>query len=266
MSETLLDETPSEPTGEATETAQQETSAEPVDAEAGPSEEPLGSGVNGDEGLFFGKYKTMEEAEKGFKNMQQKLREKSPEVPDEYSVDLKSDESFVEEFGEDMVDMFNPNEDPRFEVMKDVFKEAGLTQSQVDAIVKAQIRFDASNMPDLEAEAKALGDDREVILAGANRFVQKNFNAEEQQIAEQLGQSAAGVKFLYKLSQMSGEKPIPAEVNKVDAGPTSAELYSQAFAYRDEVVNFDSNVGAQKRYDQMLNAAVVREQKEKSGR
>lgn len=220
---------------------------------------PEGEGSSDPETLFAGKYKTLEEFEKGHKELEKAYRSKAPEVPDEYNIDLTTDETLIEEFGEDMVNEFNPAEDPRFEQMKDVFKEAGLTQDQVSALVKAQIRFDASIAPDLEAEARALGDQRDIMIANANHFVQKHLNAEEQEIAKTLGQSAAGVKFLHKLSQMTGEKPVPAKVDNIDAGPTSAELKAQAFDFKASVDNFDTNRAAQAKYDAMLTSALKKE-------
>lgn len=227
---------------------------------------PADSGVGEDDKLFFGKYKSYEEAEKGFKELQSKLREKAPEAPEEYNFDLSKDEAFVSDLGEDLVNEFNPKEDPRFSVMEEIFKKHNISQEAVDDIVKAQIRFDASLAPDLDAEAKALGDEREIIMANANHFVQKHLNAEEQEIAVTLGQSAAGVKLLYKMSQMAGEKPIPTKVESAEAGPSSSELYAQAFAYKDGVDNFENNEGAKARYDSMIGAAVKREASEKAGR
>lgn len=272
MSDTLLD-TQQAPTQDE---APQPDNIEPLAGE-GPVEEgdstsdpvseevPEDSGVGEGDSLFFGKYKSYEDAEKGFKELQSKLREKAPEAPEEYAFDFKEDEDLAE-LGEEVLEGLDPKEDPRFGALEDVFKKHNLSQEAVADIVKAQIKQDFESMPDLEAEANSLGDEREVILANANMFVQKHLNADEQEIAKSLGQSAAGVKFLYKMSQMSGEKQVPADVTKQDPRISSSELYSQAFAYRDEVGNFEYNKGAQSRYDEMLSAAVKREQQEKQGR
>lgn len=217
-----------------------------------------------EEGLFFGKYKSYDEAEKGFKELQAKLREKAPEAPEEYDFDFSQDTDFVDAVGgEEIVQNINPKEDPRYEAMDEVFKKHNLTQEAVDDIIKTQIRFDASQMPDLEAEANSLGEERDIIMASANHFVQKHLSPDEQEIAVGLGQSAAGVKLLYKMSQMIGEKQVPQQVDNTDAGASSSELYANAFAYKDSVDNFENNEGAKARYDRLMDAAIKKEQKEK---
>ena len=218
----------------------------------------------GEEGyLYAGKYKTMEDFEKGHKELVQKLREKAPAAPEDYTFDFSEDEDLKPHAL--ILEELNVKEDPRFEIMNDVFKKHNLSQDVVNDIVKAQLLHDINSMPDLEEEANSLGEEKDIILAHAQTFVNKHLNEEEIEIAVDLGKTAAGVKLLYKMSKLAGEKNIPQGVNVGVAGPTSKELYAEAFAYKAGHPRFEFDTNAQARYETLLESAVKREfQEEKA--
>lgn len=210
--------------------------------------------------LYAGKYKTVEDFEKGHKELVQKLREKTPEAPEDYSFDFSEDEDLKPHAL--LLEDLDVKEDPRFEAMDVVFKKHSLTQEAVNDIVKAQLLYDISSMPDLEAEANSLGEEKDIMLAHAQTFVNKHLTGDEAEIAVDLGKSAAGVKLLYKMSKLAGEKSIPQNTGNVVAGPSSKELFAEAFKCRAENPKFEVDSTAQARYESLLESAIRTEEKE----
>ena len=156
----------------------------------------------------------------------------------------------------------NVKEDPRFETMDIVFKKHNLSQEVVNDIVKAQLMFDISSMPDIEAEAESLGEEKDIILAHAQTFVNKHLSGDEIEIAVDLGKSAAGVKLLYKMAKLAGEKSIPQNVGAVVAGPSSKELFTEAFALKADNPKFEVDSLAQSRYESLLETAIRKQDSE----
>lgn len=268
MSESLVKATEEE----SIETPEEETTPEdkettegdiePVSEETSvTTEDQDGEETKQEEGyLYAGKYKTVEDFEKGHKELVQKLREKTPEAPEDYSFDFSEDEDLKPHAV--LLEDLDVKEDPRFEAMDVVFKKHSLTQEAVNDIVKAQLLYDISSMPDLEAEANSLGEEKDIMLAHAQTFVNKHLTGDEIEIAVDLGKSAAGVKLLYKMSKLAGEKSIPQNTGNVVAGPSSKELYAEAFKCRKENPKFEVDSAAQARYESLLESAIRTEEKE----
>lgn len=210
--------------------------------------------------LYAGKYKTVEAMEEGVKELTAKLREKTPEAPEDYTFDFSEDEDLKPHAY--LLEDLNVKEDPRFETMDVVFKKHSLSQEAVNDIVKAQLMYDISSVPDLEAEANSLGEEKDIILAHAQTFVNKHLSGDEMEIAVDLGKSAAGVKLLYKMSKLAGEKRVPQDVNTGVGGPSSKELYAEAFALRADNPRFEVDTNAMARYESLLESAILTEQKE----
>ncbi len=259
---------------ESTETSEEETTKDIPETPEGdiettseetldPVEEPTGEVSEQEEGyLYAGKYKTVEDFEKGHKELVQKLREKTPEAPEDYSFDFSEDEDLKPHAL--LLEDLNVKEDPRFEAMDVVFKKHSLTQEAVNDIVKAQLLYDISSMPDMEAEANSLGEEKDIILAHAQTFVNKHLSGDEIEIAVDLGKSAAGVKLLYKMSKLAGEKSIPPDVGSAVAGPSSKELFAEAFALKSDNPRFEVDSIAQARYESVLEAAIRKQDSEQN--
>ena len=268
MSDSLVKPAEEEPA----ETSEEETTKDSSETPEGdietiseetstPVEEQTGEKSEQEEGyLYAGKYKTVEDFEKGHKELVQKLREKSPEAPEDYSFDFSDDEDLKPHAH--LLEEVNVKEDPRFETMDVVFKKHNLSQEVVSDIVKAQLMFDINSMPDIEAEAESLGEEKDIILAHAQTFVNKHLSGDEIEIAVDLGKSAAGVKLLYKMSKLAGEKSIPSDVGTVVTGPSSKELYAEAFALKADNPRFEVDSSAQARYESLLESAIRKEYSE----
>lgn len=251
-----------ETTPDSTETP--EGDIEPTSTEETPSPTEDTDGEENEreeEGyLYAGKYKTVEDFEKGHKELVQKLREKSPAAPEDYSFDFSEDEDLKPHAL--LLEDLNVKEDPRFETMDVVFKKHNLTQDAVNDIVKAQLLYDISSMPDLEAEANSLGEEKDIILAHAQTFVNKHLSGDEIEIAVDLGKTAAGVKLLYKMAKLAGEKSVPQDVGSTVAGPSSKELFVEAFALKADNPKFEVDSVAQSRYESLLETAIRKQDSE----
>jgi len=159
--------------------------------------------------LYAGKYKSVDDLEKGYKEAVQKLTEKQPQAPEEYNFDFTDDED-LKEFSH-LEPNLALNDDPLVQEIAPVLKKHNISQEAASDIAKAYLKTELSSAGDPGEEMKKLGDQGQEIIKEVNTFVGKNFSQEEQQVAEQIGQSAEGVKFLHKLSQMAREKNIPTD-------------------------------------------------------
>lgn len=243
MSDTLLEEAPAATEEEA---PVQEEEA-PAQGEEAPKEE---------EELIFGKYKTMEDAEKGFKELTSKLREKTPEAPEEYNLNFSDSENFKDVEGLNL----DLSEDPVAKSVAAAAKEANVPQEALDKIVNAYIEAELDDVPDRGDELAKLGGDKDQVIKKASTFVRQNFDENEQSLLEGLAETADGVKLLSKLSEMNMSKSIPAEASESFENPD--ELRSQA---KELKKNASGNlVGAElKKYEALRDKAIRMEQKRK---
>lgn len=176
---------------------------------ADADKKPADGGSDGDP-LIFGKYKDMTEAEKGHKELVQKLTEKRPGAPENYDFNYTENETFKEFKTIPDFDL-NLAEDPMVKALAPVFKEHNLPQDAVNDLVKAYLDTEMASTQDPGDIKQALGTDADIIIKEANLFVAKNLNTEEQGIATQLGSSLEGIKFLHKMAQLSRSRNIPTE-------------------------------------------------------
>ena len=218
--------------------------------------------LTNDEGLVFGKYKDAMAAEDAFKKLESEngrlRREKAPTAPDEYTFDFSEDTDMKDIIGEEY-DFAN---DPLLQAMNPVFKESNMTQDQVNAAVKAFMKFQHSTAPDFEAEMDKLGSGADSIIKEVQTFVSRNFNESERALLEDVATTAEATKILHKISKMvSPNKPIPAQATGASI-KSSAELYAEAQKIRQEAgSNFQFNTTAQALYEKKMDAAVDAESK-----
>jgi predicted transcriptional regulator len=163
--------------------------------------------------LIFGKYKSIQDAENGYKELTKKIREKFPEAPEAYNFDYSENELF-KELKEKEVDL-NLSEDPLIQQYTPIFKELNLPQTTVDKLVNAYISNEIKNIPNAKEELTKLGSEAPKIIQEVNNFVGKNLSDVEKEIALQIGQTAEGVKFLHKIANLSRGNNIPSKVETI---------------------------------------------------
>lgn len=199
---------------------------------------------------LVGKYNTIGDLEKGYKEATAKLMEKNPGAPEEYEINFKEDLELPDEVKEEFL-----NQDA-FKNVVEVAKENNISQDALNALVNAYVENEISNQPVFEDEKAKLGDKADEMISQVASF-RDRFPEAEQQYMNKIGETAEGVKFLHKLMGMMGEKSIPGETPRTQADPN--ELWLKAQEFRKSHPNFLSNPQAQKQYDEMAQAAVKAE-------
>jgi hypothetical protein len=245
----------------------------PPSGDAAPSQTPNGNSEGNPtppaqgEKLLAGKYKSVEDLEKGYKESTKFSREqatklkdletKMPKAPDKYSFDF----SQVKGLEEVKID----ENDPEMKSMLPVFKELNLTQEQATRLLTAHMQTQAALAP-TEAQLKEqLGANADVIIGRLQTFTNK-LPVEDQKIVSALSDTAEGVDFLYR--HLVGEElPTPPSQGGGNGEPakSAADLKSEAFKYKADnsrSIGFDKN--QQTKYQQMLNAAIAAEEREKN--
>lgn len=210
-----------------------------------------------DNQLYLGKYKSINEAMKGHKELQaaygKAIREKGTpaEVPETYAAI-----TFSKDDHESLDGLEIPADDPLFADMAPFLKEAELSQAQAKTLLKG-FMIATSKPLDKAKVMEDLGSQGPAMLAEINGFVGKNFTAEEQElIAEKLGGSAAGLKLAHKLSKMGGERPIPVNGDPARGGSSKEEMLAAAFEYREtHKKTIGYNTAQQATYDRMMREA-----------
>lgn len=217
-------------------------------AEAEQDEAP----ASDDSYMYAGKYKSIEELEKGYKEVVQKLTEKTPSAPEEYEFNFSENEALKHV----NIDLEN---DPTYAKMVPLFKELNLTQDQASAIFNTYLESEFGDMPDPGNEMMKLGPKANDIIKRVSGFVERNFNEVEQGIAQQIGATAEGVQFLDKIAMMRGEQPIPTNAQDFAPRKTHQQLLAEAVALRQSAPNFDIDKQAQAKYEALMDEAVKRQ-------
>ena len=220
-----------------------------VDGDAAPEESTAD--------LIAGKYKTQEELVEGYKELKQKLSEKNPEAPESYELNFADDEAF-KPFADLELNLDLAN-DPLVESMLPVFKEFNISQEAAAALTKAHMLHELNGFKDIGDVQKELGPQANTLIQEANEYVSKYLNAEEQGVAKVMGQSAEGMRLLHKMSQMVGEKSIPADLGG-HVKTSSAELISKAMAMSKEP-NFNQNTAKIAEYEKLMDQAATMDSK-----
>lgn len=154
------------------------------------------------EKLFAGKYHSVDALEQGYRELSRLVREKTPEVPETYQLDLS-------EFQAEGAEAPSLEHDVLWQTVSPAMREAGMSNKQAEAVTKAFIHFQQQQAAEEQKALKAMGVEGQHMVHHVRRFVDSTFGAEEKAIAHQLAATVDGVKFLHKVAQMAGEKPIP---------------------------------------------------------
>lgn len=224
--------------------APEETGAE----EATPDTEEAGK----DEGYrYAGKFSSIEDLEKGYKELTGKLREKTPPAPEEYDFSsFAEDEAFKEAPG--ILDGLS--EDPLLEAALPVFKKHDLSQEAVSDIVKAVLQHDLQNYTDPKAEMAKLGDTADEQVMEIARWMNK-FPEEKRAALMGMTTTADGIQALKFLKDQIGEKAIPDDAaDPVQLDPD--ELWNEAQELKANTPNFEANTKAIKRYEALTTKAA----------
>ena len=118
----------------------------------------------------------------------------------------------------------------------------------------------AESAPNPQEEMAALGDN-------ANSYINKvksavsGLSEDARAELEAFATTAGAVKALVELTGASAPKTIPTSNTTSAPQKSSAELYQEAFAYKNGVSNFPTNPDAQKVYDKMMDKALAVEEK-----
>lgn len=217
------------------------------------------------EKVYAGKYKTVDDLEKGYKETSKYAREQAalakslesqiPKAPEKYAFDFSAVKGLenvkLEETDPDMVGMIP------------VFKELNLSQEQASRLVAAHLQNMASLTPTPEQIKEQLGPNSEVIIGRLQTYTNK-LPLEDQKVLQALSDTPEGIDFLYR-HLVGQELPTPAQGGPSGAAPKSAaELKDAAFKYKADnsrSIGFDR--GQQEQYTKLMRIALIAEENEK---
>lgn len=220
------------------------------------------------EKVYAGKYKTVEDLEKGYKETSKYAREQAalaknletqiPKAPEKYAFDFSAIKGLegvkLDETDPDMVGMIP------------VFKELNLSQDQASRLVAAHLQNMASLTPTVEQIKEGLGPNAEVIIGRLQTYTNK-LPLEDQKVLQALSDTPEGIDFLYR-HLVGQELPTPAQGGASGATPKSAaELKSEAFKYKadnSKSIGFDKT--QQDQYAKLMKIALVAEENEKKNK
>lgn len=190
-----------------------------------------------EEKLFAGKYKSAEELEEGYKNLSQKLREKSPEAPEEYSFD-------PEALGDDYKDVKIDKDDPLLQHMTNVFKDTNLSDEQATRLAAEFSKYQSAETPNPEKEMEKLGESAKETIGKVEGFFKKygasaGLTEEEVQQIGTMTATAEGVTALSKLiDRFNSTNEVPENANSIDSSNDPDDLWAQANEIRQSDPSF----------------------------
>ena len=220
------------------------------------------------EKVYAGKYKTVDDLEKGYKETSKYAREQAalaksletqiPKAPEKYAFDFSAVKGLegvkLDETDPDMVGMIP------------VFKELNLTQDQASRLVAAHLQNMASLTPTPEQIKEKLGANSEVIIGRLQTFTNK-LPLEDQKVLQALSDTPEGIDFLYR-HLVGQELPTPAQGGQSGAAPkTASELKAEAFKYKvDNARSIGFDKGQQDQYSKLMHVALIAEENEKKNK
>lgn len=175
------------------------------------------------EGKLFGKYGSWDDAAKGFKELNGKLREKSPGAPETYDL------SGVKIEGQPDI-KFDP-ENPVAKVMLPAFKEAGISQEAATKLAGVFMAYEAQNLIDPKVELAALGKDGIAMIDNVKTHVSAVAPKELQADIADITSTASGIRVLNWLLKGRTEKTIPTTIENLSDQKSAAEWATEAAEY-----------------------------------
>lgn len=240
-------------------TTQEAKTEESVEAPKETSTEEKPSGSDGlslvPDTLLAGKYKTVTELESGYKEQRAYVDElrkevetssKTVEVPNEYKLDFSTDD--------DLKDLKVDMEDPQLQTMFPIFKDAGLSQDQVNKIMGGYYKDLQARIPSVEEEKKKLGPEADVMIDKLTKYASQ-LSKEDQTIMQNISETATGVDFMYRFL-VNIEKNIPSSLQSAPL-KTGEELVDEAFEYRRKhETSIGFNKDQQQHYDKLMKRGL----------
>lgn len=156
----------------------------------------------GEQSLYAGKYNSVDALEQGYKELSRLVREKSPEAPEEYSLDFSDQPELAD---------IDVQEDPLWQHMTPAMREANLTQEQAENVTKAFIGWQQQQAETEKQNFEELGAEGQAMAQRITRFIDKNLPEDQAEVAHSLAGSVDGLRFLNTLADVTGEKAIPTQ-------------------------------------------------------
>ena len=194
--------------------------------------------------LVFGKYKSLDEAQKGYQNAQTKIKDQGTELNkiketlnQNKPIEDYSPEEWVKRFDTWKTDKSLPEElnydisDPLFDTMLKGFEKAGVSEKQAVNFISAAIERQKSLAQEkTEAIFKELGPEGEIKIKELEDFSTKNLSPEDlvsfQSLFVPPYVDASHVDLLHRLLIGKKEQQIPLNGTSVNVAKSSNELYN----------------------------------------
>lgn len=210
----------------------------------------------GEDGLYLGKYKTLPDVFKGYKELTAKLREKTPEPPEkpgDYAFEFQAD---------GLKDYKIPADDPEWGELAPVFHQARLSNEQAQAVVEAAItRRIREADKGREAARQELGSDADKIVADVSGYGAKLQNPEFNNLAILAGTDGKALRALHALIAATKDKPTPARPGMAAPGKTAEEWQAEAVSFRRKHQEAGTmNAARSAEYDAMMLKSIQAEE------
>lgn len=210
--------------------------------------EQLGNEEIFKDGMFLGKYKTLEEMAKGHKSLAEMATKKQPKAPDEYD---------TKQFKIEGVDgyEFDP-EHPLSKAALPVLKELGMSQENANKLINAALK---AQYVDPAAELKKLSDNQEEavgLFKEVHGFLEQNVPEELRDAAAMFTETADGVKLIKHLMGLQLDRELPDDNGALEAGRSAEQLQQEAFDYYDKhVKTIGNSPNQQAEYQRLMDVA-----------
>jgi hypothetical protein len=200
------------------------------------------------DGLYFGKFKNIEEAGKGFKELKTAFDKKAKVAPETYD---------VSKFKIDGVDDFEF--DPEHGLSKvalPFLKKIGATQEEAEELINQALKAQYVNPRDElkkihENEKEAIS-----IFQGVKKFVADNVPKELQDEAERFTETAAGVKLIRFFMEERLDREIPDSAANGSQAQSYQEMMDAAFDYKEKhKKTIRGNPDQQAEYNRLMEKA-----------
>ncbi len=234
------------------------------DTTSAPTDNTSAGESNNNQTLLAGKYKSVEELERGYRESTKYARELGTKIKDMEGAAPKAPENYEFDFNnvEGLEGVEISVDDPDMKAMIPVFKELNLSQDQASRLVEAHLKNMASLAESNDQIKEKLGPQANTIISKLQEFTDK-LPPEDQQILQSLADTSAGIDFLYR-HLVGGELSTPGlQNNSGTPQKSAAELKADAFKFKaDNAKSIGFDRTQQEQYQKMMRAALVAEENE----
>lgn len=234
------------------------------DTTTAPTDNTSAEESNNNQTLLAGKYKSVEELEKGYRESTKYARELGTKIKDMESATPKAPEKYEFNFNdiEGLEGVEISIDDPELKAIIPVFKELNLSQDQASKLIEAHLKNRLSLAESNDQIREKLGSQADIIINKLQEFTNK-LPLEDQQIIQSLADTSAGIDFLYR-HLVGGELSTPGlQNNNGTPQKSAAELKADAFKFKaDNIKSIGFDRTQQEQYQQMMRAALIAEENE----